>query len=47
MDIPTKRMKGYLPESELAEAFPGRIDHLNHDGTYTVAFDDGDSAVFC
>ena len=20
------------------------IDHLNHDGTYTVAFDDGDSA---
>lgn len=44
-DIPYRNNDRVLARQEnWAEAFPGRIDHLNHDGTYTVAFDDGDSA---
>ena len=45
MDIPYKKNERvFARKGNWVEAFPGRIDHLNHDGTYTVAFDDGDSA---
>ena len=45
MDIPYKNNDRVFARKEnWVEAFPGRIDRLNHDGTYTVAVDDGDSA---
>ena len=44
-EIPYKNNdRVFARQENWAEAFPGRIDRLNHDGTYTVAFDDGDSA---